>query len=125
MLRSEAQELQGAASALQQMAAQKPAPPRAPKAQSPIEILRHDLEAFRDKAASLPPQEAAAQAKAGGNASLWRLRSMRSQGFSGNFAGEEPDAFAGAPLPGQVISGQKIVALLSQPLDMQIQRGEQ
>jgi tetratricopeptide (TPR) repeat protein len=42
------------------MAAQKPAPPKAPsKAQDPIEVLRHDLEAFRDKAASLPPQEAA------------------------------------------------------------------
>ena len=60
-LRIEAQELQGAASALQQMVAQKPAPPKAPpRAQTPAELLRHDLEAFRDKAASsLPPQEAA------------------------------------------------------------------
>lgn len=42
------------------MAAHKPAPPKAPpKTQDPTEVLRHDLEAFRDKAASLPPQEAA------------------------------------------------------------------
>ncbi|MCW3053714.1 MAG: repeat-containing protein [Chthonomonadales bacterium] len=59
-LRTEAQELQGAASALQQMAAPKVAPPKAPpKAQTPEEVLRSDLAAFRDKASSLPPQEAA------------------------------------------------------------------
>ena len=59
-LRLEAQDLQGAASALQQMSAQKPAAPKAPpKKQNPIEAFRHDLEAFRDKASTLPPQAAA------------------------------------------------------------------
>ncbi len=59
-LRIEAQELQGASSALQQMAAQKPPAPKVPpKTQNPTEVFRHELEAFRDKATALPPQEAA------------------------------------------------------------------
>jgi len=59
-LPAEAQELQGAASALQQMTAQKPPPTRAaPKAPTPTEVLRRDLAAFRDRAPALPPRDAA------------------------------------------------------------------
>jgi len=59
-LRLDAQHLQGAASALQQLNAQKPPAPQ-PRGGGAGAELRHDLVVFREKAPSLSPQEAAHQ----------------------------------------------------------------
>jgi hypothetical protein len=51
----------GAASALQQMDAQKPVSSATSRGSGPAAQLHHDLIVFREKALSLPPQEAAHQ----------------------------------------------------------------